>query len=134
MTSPIALVLDRNFESDLAGLARRMPVWIVSSKENNAAVERARASLGSAANITTLSSAGGETAGDIFLRALYAIDEHHGETSSATPYDRVIVFGGSPDLLTALAIEELGLSSVAESDFGFTFERPRRHAALSRSR
>lgn len=133
MTSPIALVLDRHFETRLAGLAQKMPVWIVSSEANNAAVERARSVLGGAASITTLSVAGAESASDICLRALYAIDEHHGDTSTVTPYDSVIVFGGTPDLLTPQAMAELGLSGVVQSDFGFTVEKPRRKAALSQT-
>ncbi len=134
MISAIALVLDRNFGAGLAGLAQKLPVWIVSSEQNDASVERARSLLGSAADITTLSIARGETASDICLRALYDIDEHHGETSSAKPYDRVIVFGGTPELLTPQALEELGLSNVAKSDFGFTVDKLRRQAALSHPR
>jgi hypothetical protein len=131
MTSTIALVLDPKFEARLAGLAQEMSVWIVSSEENNAAVEHVRSLLGGATNITTLSVAGDETESDICLRALYAIDEHHGDTSSVTPYDRVMVFGGVPDMLTPQAMAELGLSNVARSDIGFTVEKHRRQAALS---
>jgi len=130
----IALVLAPKFEGRVLGLAQQMPVWIVSTGENDAAVERAHSVRGSATNITTLFVGDDETASDVCLRALYAIDDHHGETSSAKPYDRVIVYGGTPDLLTPQAMEELGLSSVVESDFGFIVDKPRRQGALSHLR
>lgn len=131
MTSPIALVLDRHFEARLAGLSQKMPVWIVSSEDNDAAVELARSAPGSTTSITTLLVGADETPSDACLRALYDIDDHHGEPGSAIPYDRVLVFGGTPDMLTPQAMEELGLSGVTKSDFGFIVEKARRQVVMS---
>jgi hypothetical protein len=136
MNSAVALVLDRKFGDRVAGLAQEMPVWIVSSDENNSAVEHVRGLLGGAAEITTLLVAGGETPSDTCLRALYDIDEHHGTTSACTPYERVLVFEAEPALLSPQASEDLGFARVTKTEFGFIIEKERRqsgHAALSHS-
>ena len=123
MTSPVALVLDPAFGDRLLLLAHQMPVWIVSSEENERAVARARRSLGGAANITTLLTAGDESGDRACLRGLYEIDEHHGPKSSGEPYDKVLVFGCEPDLIAPTVMHELGFERINKLGHGFTAEK-----------
>lgn len=104
-------------------LAKTMPVWIVFSEENERAVLRARSLLGAAANITSLLMADNESAAETCARGLYAIDEHHGSSSWGPSYDRVIVFGCTPDALTPAVVEDLDLGAVQRSPDGFTIEK-----------
>jgi hypothetical protein len=123
MTSHIALVIDPRFGSRLLDLAKLMPVWIVFSEENERAVAHARGVLGDAANITSLRIAENESAAQTCTRGLYEIDEHHGSSSWGPSYDRVIVFGCTPDALTPAVVEDLDLGSVQRSPDGFTIDK-----------
>jgi len=123
MTSPVALVLDPAFGDRLLLLAQQMPVWIVSSEENERAVWRARRSLGDAANITTLLADGDEPGDSACLRGLYAIDEHHGPMSSGKPYDQVLVFGCEPDLMAPEVMRELGFERTNKLHHGFSAQK-----------
>lgn len=123
MTSAIALVLDQEFGLRLLGLARSMPVWIVSSQANDSAVAHARALLGETADITTISGMVHEPPERTFLRALYAIDEHHGPASSCEPLDEVRVFGASPDFATRDMMNELGFVSLSRRGQEFSIRK-----------
>jgi hypothetical protein len=123
MTSHIALVIDPRFGTRLLDLAKTMPVWIVFSEENERAVERARKLLGDAANITSLRNADNESAEQTCARGLYEIVEHHGSSSWGPYYDRVIVFGCTPDALTPEVVEDLDLGAIHRSPDGFTIDK-----------
>jgi hypothetical protein len=123
MTSQIALVIDRGFGPSLLNLARRMPVWIVSSEENDRAVAHVRSQLGKDANITSLRLAHGESDGDICARGLYEIDEHHGPFSSAPSYDRVLVLGCTAHVLDPNVMKDLGLGGVHGTFDGFSVDK-----------
>jgi hypothetical protein len=123
MTSPIALVLDQNFGTRVLELAKQMPVWIVESEENDSAVKQTRSALGGMAHITSLLLGKGESASDACLRALYEIDEHHGPSSLDAPYDRVLVFGCVPHLITSEVMNDLGFARVSKTDSGFYAEK-----------
>ncbi|WP_316413565.1 hypothetical protein [Mesoterricola silvestris] len=92
MKNSVALVLDESFGNRLSNLAEEMPVWILSSEINDMAVRAARHSHGEG-RITTLMRRDGESQEDLLARALYAIEEHHGEVSQSHPYDSVEIHG-----------------------------------------
>jgi len=115
----IALVLDSDFGERVIALAKKTPVWIISSELNDSAVEKTRLLLHEAVSITTVLVRNAESLGDVCLRALYDIDEHHGVDSTSTPYREVLVFGLSPEVLTPEIINDLGFHSVDKTDFGF---------------
>jgi hypothetical protein len=123
MTSQIALVVDPRFGTRLLDLAKGMPVWIVFSEENEGAVAQARSLLGDAANITSLRSADNESAAETCARGLYEIEEHHGPSSWGPYYDRVLVFGCTPDVLVPDIMENLGLGGIHRSPDGFTVDK-----------
>ncbi|MGZ5200999.1 MAG: hypothetical protein ACXWC4_14610 [Telluria sp.] len=105
----VALVLDTNFEGDLAALAQSMPVWIISSPHNDKCVDRVWSALGDDAGVTSLFVIPGERPAVTFERALYDIDEHHGECSSSLPYEQIVVIGANTAVLSREVLEELGL-------------------------
>ncbi|MGY2224948.1 hypothetical protein ACW9IK_19865 [Pseudomonas gingeri] len=119
VTANITLILDADFGERVIALAKTMPIWIISSKLNDPAVEKARHLLHETANITTVLARNTESAGDICLRALYDIDEHHGVDSTSIPYQEILVFGLSPEVLTPEIIHDLGFHSINKTDFGF---------------
>lgn len=116
-----ALVLDPVFGDRVIALAQQMPVWIVSSPVNDQTVRLARTSLDDA-RITTLHLRPGEASADLMARAVYAIDEHHGEVSQAVAYDTLWVYGTTEKLSQEIATE-LGFKSITAIADGFKAEK-----------
>lgn len=110
MSIPIALVLNPDFGDRVAPLARQMPVWILSSPVNDRSAQVACLAL-DPGRITTLRRLTGEDAADTLARALYAIDEHHGESSPQAPYDTLWIYGTSVGVPESLA-SELGFTTI----------------------
>jgi hypothetical protein len=123
MTSQIALVIDRRFGPALMDLAKRMPVWIVSSEENDRAVGQVRELLGEAANITSLRIGHNESAPETCVRGLYDIDEHHGPLSWGPSYDCVLVFGCTPDALPPDVMNDLDFGAIHRLPDGFAVDK-----------
>ncbi len=98
-----------------------MPVWVVSSPVNDQAVRVARSGL-SEGRSTTLLVRPGERPEDVLARALYAIDEHHGEASQSVPYDKLLVHCTTETLPQNLA-SELGFKSITATADGFRAEK-----------
>lgn len=121
MSMSIALVLDPAFGARLTTLAKQMPVWIVKSPTNDQAVQVARPGV-SDGRITTLHVQLGETPSNMLVRALYAIDEHHGSASQRSPYKTLWVYGSAekppPDIAS-----ELGFKSITATADGFKAEK-----------
>jgi hypothetical protein len=104
----VALVLDPDFSQRLERLARKMPVWILSSASNDPVVEQTR-NIRDDDNITSFFPLGLADRTTTCTQALYDIDEHHGPWSSSHPYDTLLVFGASATDFSPQALEELGL-------------------------
>jgi hypothetical protein len=109
----VALVLDTDFDEDLTVLARSMPVWIISSPHNDLRVQRIWEDVGDDVSVTSLCVIPGEEPRATLERALYDIDEHHGECSSSMPYEEIVVIGAGAlapcgDTLAELDLERLG--------------------------
>jgi hypothetical protein len=119
----VALILNEDFGDRVIALSRQMPVWIVSSPANESAVRAARGSYDEGeAPITVLLARPGEDAASFLTRAMYAIDEHHGEASQAAPYDTLWVQGTTeiPDKELAA---DLGFKVIAATAEGFRAEK-----------
>lgn len=114
MNASIALVLDRSFGDRLLALAQRMPVWVVSSPVNDRAVHKTRANP-SDLQITTLKVDPKESSENLLMRAIYAIDEHHGEASQSIAYNTLHVYGAvkeiPPELMSELNFKSFVLTS-----------------------
>jgi hypothetical protein len=114
----VSLVLDTCSGPTLEALARRGPVWILTSPDNDRTAESVRLSLGTQSSITILLQVRAETKQATLTRALYAIDEHHGKASGKA-YREIAIYGAAPELLDPEIARDLRLSSVEVTDFGF---------------
>lgn len=121
MPVSVALVLDSAFGDRVAALAQQMPVWVVSSPVNDQAVRLARTNVDEG-RITTLHQRSGEVPVNLLARAVYAIDEHHGEVSQAVAYDTLWVYGTTEKLSQEIAAE-LGFKSITAIADGFKAEK-----------
>ncbi|MBS1198225.1 MAG: hypothetical protein H6R18_2010 [Proteobacteria bacterium] len=117
----VSLVLDPVFGDRVAALAQQMPVWVVSSPVNDQAVRLARSNLGEG-RITSLHRRPGEASCNLLARAVYAIDEHHGEVSQVVGYDTLWVYGTAEKLPQKIATE-LGFKSITAIEDGFKAEK-----------
>ena len=117
MEHPVALVLDQDFSTRLTSLAAQMPVWILSTDLNDLAVQAVRPQC-IEGWVTTLKIKPGEDEESRLARALYAIDEHHGEASQSTPYDTLFVYGTSSQP-SAQIMAELGFKAANATSDGY---------------
>jgi hypothetical protein len=115
MSQTVALVLDSFFGDKLSSLAKKMPVWIIKSPTNDAAVAALRASEW---QITTLFRQPEERVENMLVRALIAIEQHHGADSLTEPYDAVDVYGVNEAPPSDL-MSELGFNSILPTANGF---------------
>ncbi|GAB3405518.1 hypothetical protein GCM10027318_15990 [Massilia agilis] len=118
----VALILDPEFGQRIESVAREMPVWVLSSRANDPAVERARSLLGEP-DITSFypPRAGDRTA--TRAQVLYDIDEHHGCSSSSHPYEELLVFGAGPADFSPETMEELGLEPAGARKDAFVLRK-----------
>ena len=121
MHTSIALILDGTFGNRIFELAQEMPVWVVSSSINDHAVHLARMVTGTFP-ITTISIRQKESPADLLARALYAIDEHHGEVSLMVSYNTIWVYGTSEKVSETL-VSDLGFKSIVYNAAGFKVEK-----------
>lgn len=92
----VALVLDPDFGEQLAELHPDMSVWVLASAQNSPVVDRLRQNR---TTLTLLLTMPGETARDLFRRALANIEEHHGLVSGHR-YNKVNLFGLEPHAIS----------------------------------
>lgn len=121
MNKCVALVLNPNFGSQLSDLAKKMPVWVVSSLVNDEAIKETRRNF-SSVEITTLYLRPNETSSDLLVRALYDVDEHHGVTSQLEPYTLLQVHG-STEMPSQQTAAELNFGTIALTDYGFSIQK-----------
>jgi hypothetical protein len=117
----IALVLDPNFGRRLATLVTQMPVWVISSSVNDLEVKDLRSRMPEC-SITILLAKTNEELAEQLQRGLYAIDDHHGPSSTSKPYTIVRVYGAQPSLARE-TLAELGLGSVTSTLDGFDAQK-----------
>lgn len=114
----VALVLDQHFGTRVMSLADRMPVWILSSDENDAAVAAIRSS-GRHAEVTVLLQRPDERLVDTLARAVYSIEEHCGDQSATGPFRTLLVHGATAEGASRF-LNELGFGSIVSTADGFT--------------
>lgn len=119
----VALVLDPHFGGRTAAIVQQMPVWILSSTENDLAVQAVR-TAGRHLPVTLLLARPNESLKNTLERALYAIDEHCGAESESHPYDSLCVYGVTWNLAPE-TLAELGFESITQTTEGFTATKRR---------
>ena len=107
----VAIVLDANFGAELQQLAARMPVWIVDSPGNRAAIEgewTRRRRDGVERELSVFRLIDGLSASAHIVALLRTIDRAHGPAAQQPPFTSLLVFGANADEDAATAIRELG--------------------------
>ena len=132
----VALVLREARELDwLAGLVRRMPVWILSSSHNDALAARLRArwkldepsdAAGSKGSLTALPVFEGDSPRAQLIRALCAIEAQ--DISSKSPYQRVMVHGAGLEECQSVAQQLTLFERVESVGDAVVLQRFARHA------
>lgn len=115
----IALVLDPSFGTRIEALAKKMPVWIVESKVNTEAVNKIRECSSNFFEVTVFFRRAGESNKEQFVRALYGLDEHHGEASIPGGYNNLLIYSISPAEIDWQVLKELEFGNIRQTGFGW---------------
>lgn len=128
VASQLALVVDYQFGERLLPLARSMPVYVVTSPQNSAAVDAAWNELSSREGFLTAFGATGFQANqadldEVIAEQLEFIESVHGYEGGERPYTRLHIYGvrGSDALDAVLA--EYGFLHLEPTDYGLFAER-----------
>lgn len=119
----VAIVLDDNFGATLQQLAERMPVWIVDSAGNRAAIEgewMRRRRDGVERELSVFRRIDGLSSADHLVALLRTIDSAHGPAAQEPAFTTLLVFGATPDPQLAAAIRSAGGSAPQETPDGFS--------------
>jgi hypothetical protein len=116
-TESVAIVLVQDFGGALGPLARRMPVWVVDSPANRAAVERHEQGLES--EVTTFQDAPADSAEALFVEILETVELHHGTFSADPPCEILEVIGVAATERIRTALADIGFAVVVETPQGF---------------
>lgn len=125
----VAIVLDENFGAALQQLAERMPVWIVDSPGNRAAIEgewTRRRRDGVERELSVFRLIDGLSPADHIVALLRAIDAAHGPAAQESPFTTLLVCGATPDPQLAAAIRSAGGSTPHATSDGFSAKFARR--------
>lgn len=121
MTKAVALILDPNFGSGIIKICHEMPTWVISSPANDAVVLAERGSFPEG-HVTLLLQRPHETSRDLLARAMFAIDEHHGEESQKLPYDKLRIVGAN-EMPASELVQELKFKSIHKTEEGFEMNK-----------
>ena len=119
----VAIVLDEHFGAALQQLAERMPVWIVDTPGNRAAIEgewTRRRRDGVERELSVFRLIDGMSPADHLVALLRTIDAAHGPTVQQPAFSTLLVFGAAPDDELAAAIRSAGGMDPKATEDGFT--------------
>jgi hypothetical protein len=118
-----AIVLDPDFGAELHSLAARMPVWIVDSPGNRAAIEAEwtrRRRDGAVRELSVFRAIDGLSPSDHLAALVRTIDAAHGPGAQDPPFRTLLVYGASPDEIAAIAVRALGGGEPVATVDGFS--------------
>lgn len=122
----VLLVLDRDYDGELASVPANTHVWLVDSPANRQVAANYRAlhgGTGLETGATTFKALDDDPASETCLKVLGDIDLHHGEYSSDPPYTVLEVVGARLSASVKRAIEALGFSKFERTEVGFRATR-----------
>ena len=123
--STIAIVLDADFGARLHELAARMPVWIVDTPGNRAAIEREwtrRRRDGAERELSVFRMIDGLSPAEHVAALVRTIDRQHGPSAQSPAFTTLVVIGTAPDAVSSAAIRAIGGGPPAASEDGFAVE------------
>ena len=122
----VLLVLDRDYDGELASVPANTHVWLIDSPVNRQVAANYRAlheGSGVETGATTFKAADDDPPSETCLSVLNDIDLHHGEYSSNPPYSVLEVVGAQLSNSIQRAIEALGFSKFESTKNGFRATR-----------
>jgi hypothetical protein len=123
----VGLVVDSEWGERVRELAARMPVWVVDTPANRAAVTALREEASDRyASVTTFRSTAAETPEQACIRILPTLDTHHNELAQTPPYSAVEIVGAQPTDILREAFEAFQLTVFDMSEHGFVVRRASR--------
>lgn len=123
--SSISIVLDADFGARLHEVAARMPVWIVDTPGNRAAIESEwtrRRRDGAERELSVFRMIDGLSPADHIAALLRTIDRQHGPSSQDPAFTTLIVIGADADPVATSAIQAIGGGAPIATDDGFTVD------------
>lgn len=125
----VVVIVDRVFGERLARIAHGIPVWIMESAANTAAVKKWRQENPQPSHttgITVFTSPRSQSAERSLLDQIDAVDLHHGIHSADPPYSELEVFGVHMTEAIRSKLELVGFTDVRNTEVGFVAARPSR--------
>lgn len=117
-SSNVAIIVGAVPRFDLRKIARSMEVWAPNLPEHKQTAERIREALPES-SITLFDAAAFESPEQKFPSWLPAVDLHHGEYSSETPWAVMHVYGASITVEITRALKEYGVEEITPTEDGF---------------
>lgn len=110
------LVIDPCFGDQLRNLAMNVPLWIVESPINKAALDCPETGPARLRYVTTFPVTKVEAPQESILRIAGSLDQHHNELAQDPPYDALDIYGvaANVDLLDGLRL--LGFDRMSQLD------------------
>ena len=119
-SSRAALVLEPMFGDECISLRELMPVWIIDSSQNRAAVEKIRKSgLPEESDVTMFQTRDGESLVMACERIVLSLDDHYNEHSQTPGYTELTVIGVSLGDVSLRPFLELNFDEFVRTDTGF---------------
>lgn len=124
----VGIVVDRNFASGIADLARSFHVWVVESPQNVPAIEQFRRDDRSggdplATGITSFKAGDEESPQAMCARIAADVDDHHGAFAHDPPWSEISVYGATLDERLRDAFASIGATSFELAQGGFVCRR-----------
>jgi hypothetical protein len=123
--STIAIVLDASFGVRLHELAARMPVWIVDTPGNRAAIETEwtrRRRDGAERELSVFRMIDGLSPAEHVAALVRTIDRQHGPTAQSPAFTTLLVIGTASDPVSTAAIRAAGGGPPVDNEDGFAVE------------
>ncbi len=130
-SSRVSLVLDPIFSDEGISLRELMPVWIIDSPQNRAAVQEIRASELGESEVTTFQAKEGESLLMACERIVQSLDGHFDEHSQIPAYTELNVIGVSLGDVALEPFLELNFSEFVRTATGFIAKKARDPAAVT---
>ncbi|GAB2878617.1 hypothetical protein GCM10027277_54790 [Pseudoduganella ginsengisoli] len=122
--SRVALVLEPMFGNECMTQLERMPVWIIDSPQNRAAVEKIRkAGVLDESGVTTFQPREGESLVMACERIVQSLDDHYNERSQTPGYSELAVIGVSLGEVSLRPFWELNFDEFVRTATGFIARR-----------
>lgn len=118
----VAIVLDAEFGAQLSELAARMPVWVVDTPGNRAAIESEwtrRRRDGAERELSVFRAIDGLTPAEHVTALLRTIEANHGPSARQPPFTALLVIGEAADGAMTSALRNAGFDEPVANGEGF---------------